>query len=145
MAQTEQNSNKNDGRQRSSRAYGVAIELAGSIIGMTLLGWLLDRWVGTSPMWTLVGAGIGAVGGFYNFMRKAMALNREEAAAFRREHPKGVSKRVGGPTDPGMFARGEVEVGDEDVPDFKLPPDLQSEVERKAAKWNRLKDDDAKS
>ncbi|MEO1129489.1 MAG: AtpZ/AtpI family protein [Planctomycetota bacterium] len=65
------------------RLTGMGTELAGSIIGPGLIGWLIDRWAGTTPTWTLILAAIGIIGGGYNFFRQAMALNRQAAAAYQ--------------------------------------------------------------
>lgn len=70
-------------KQRLWRISGMGAELAGGIIGMGLIGWLLDQWWGTYPKATLVGAIVGILGGGLNFIRAALALNREETA--RRE------------------------------------------------------------
>jgi F0F1-type ATP synthase assembly protein I len=53
------------------KAAGMGSELAGSIVGGVLLGYWIDWKFGTKPTWILVGALIGIVGGFYNFIRRA--------------------------------------------------------------------------
>lgn len=88
-----------DEDQEASRALwrmaGLGTELAGAIAGMALLGWLLDGWWGTAPRGVLVCLLIGIVGGGYNFIRRATALNRNAAAAYRG------SRRAHPGTDPG--------------------------------------------
>lgn len=124
-----------------SRAYAIAMELAFSIIGMTLLGWLIDRWAATTPLWTLVGAAIGAFGGFYNFLKKALALNRQEAAAYNRAHPKGVGPkpdRISAAPDD-LFGRKSYK--NEDPKDFEVPPDLESVLERRIKQIEAEHDD----
>lgn len=75
-------------RRRLWRVSGMGMELTGSIVGMALLGWLVDRWQGTSPLWTLVLLGVGMVGGGYNFLRSARAISRAEADKWKaRHHP----------------------------------------------------------
>ncbi|MFG0274010.1 MAG: AtpZ/AtpI family protein [Phycisphaerales bacterium] len=74
-----------DMKRRMWRISGMGAELAGGIVGMGLIGWLLDRWWGTYPTATLVGAIVGILGGGLNFIRAAMALNREETRRSRRE------------------------------------------------------------
>jgi hypothetical protein len=64
---------------------GMGLELAGSIVILALIGWAVDRWAGTSPAWTLVGAGIGFIGGGYNFLRRARSMSRANA----RSRPRG--------------------------------------------------------
>jgi F0F1-type ATP synthase assembly protein I len=55
------------------RTYGVlgaaAFQLVGAVLGMTLLGWWLDGRFDMSPLWTVVCAVGGAVGGFWNLWR----------------------------------------------------------------------------
>ncbi len=58
---------------------GMGLELAGAIAVLALLGWWIDRRLGTGPLWTLVGAGIGFLGGGYNFIRRARAMSRANA------------------------------------------------------------------
>lgn len=67
---------------------GMGLELAGSIVILALIGWAVDRWAGTSPIWTLVGAGIGFIGGGYNFIRRARAMSRTNAARHKDEAPR---------------------------------------------------------
>jgi len=75
-------------RRKLWRVSGMGMELTGSIVGMALLGWLIDRWQGTSPVWTLVLLAVGMVGGGYNFLRGARAISRAEAAKWKaRHHP----------------------------------------------------------
>lgn len=62
----------------------MGLELAGAIVGLTLLGYWADRHFGTTPRWLLVGAGLGIVGGFYNFIREALELSRRQEATQRR-------------------------------------------------------------
>ncbi len=98
-------------------ASGLGLELAGSIGGMAALGWVIDRGAGTAPMWLLICLGIGAVGGGYNFIRKALAMNRKASAAYRQS-------RIGkGPLPPlkdekprggGMFDRKGADEDDDD-------------------------------
>jgi len=66
------------------RLSGIGFELAASILGAMLAGWLLDRWLGTGPMWMLIGAGVGIIGGGYNFIRSAMKMNRQAIEEYRR-------------------------------------------------------------
>lgn len=44
---------------------GMGFSLATSIVLMTVVGRLLDRWLGTSPVFTLAGLLIGLLAGFY--------------------------------------------------------------------------------
>lgn len=79
---------------------GMGLELAGSIVVLGFIGWAVDRWAGTSPVWTLVGAGIGLIGGGYNFLRRARAMSRA-AAQPRQDRPRiaGSKGRERGPEE----------------------------------------------
>ena len=60
--------------RKSGIAYAAAISLFAAVVGGLIIGWLLDRWLGTGP-WLLVGGVIlGAAAGFYEFIRAASKL-----------------------------------------------------------------------
>lgn len=65
------------------RYAGMGVELAGAIIGLTLLGLWIDHRFGTGPVGIVVGAGLGTVGGFYNFVREAWRLSRRQTVTKR--------------------------------------------------------------
>jgi F0F1-type ATP synthase assembly protein I len=67
------------------RYGGMGVELAAAVIGLTLLGLWIDSRFKTGPTGVLVGAGLGIVGGFYNFLRAALQLSREQDAREGRE------------------------------------------------------------
>ncbi len=71
------------------RASGMGVEFASAIVGMALLGWLIDNWQGTEPWGVLSGLVLGIVGGGYNFLKQAMRMNRDAVARFRTRHPDG--------------------------------------------------------
>ena len=54
---------------KSSVVYGAVISLALSIVSCLLVGWALDRWLGTSPWLIVVGIVLGSVAGFMQFIR----------------------------------------------------------------------------
>ena len=59
------------------RLAGLGRELTASIAGGALLGWGIERRLGTAP-WALVAlAAVGIVGGMYNLIRTALAAARE--------------------------------------------------------------------
>lgn len=59
---------------KSGIAYAAAFSLFGAVVGGLILGWLLDRWLGTSPWLLVVGLLVGAAGGFYEFIRATSKL-----------------------------------------------------------------------
>lgn len=73
------------------RLSGMGSELAFGVIGMALLGFLLDRWMKSTPWIMLVGALLGLIGGGYNFIRRALAENKAAAEQWREDHPGGMA------------------------------------------------------
>jgi F0F1-type ATP synthase assembly protein I len=69
------------------RLAGLGFELAASVGGGAMLGWWLDRQLGSSPRALIIASAVGAVGGIYNLVRSALAAGREssERAATRRD------------------------------------------------------------
>lgn len=63
----------------------MGLELAGSIIGFTLVGYWVDRSFGSGRTGLVIGACLGIVGGMYNFLRQAVQLARESERARKRE------------------------------------------------------------
>lgn len=59
---------------KSGIAYAAAFSLFGAVVGGLIVGWLFDRWLGTSPWLLVVGLLIGAAGGFYEFIRATSKL-----------------------------------------------------------------------
>lgn len=64
-------------------------EFAGSIGFMLLIGWWVDRELGTSPRWTTVGGVLGLVGGGANFARRAVRLVKATSRVDRRGDASG--------------------------------------------------------
>jgi F0F1-type ATP synthase assembly protein I len=54
---------------KSGVVYGAVLSLAMSIVSCLLVGWALDRWLGTSPWLIVVGIVLGSVVGFMQFIR----------------------------------------------------------------------------
>jgi len=50
---------------------------ASSVILLTLLGWFLDKQWDTRPYLTIIGAILGVVTGFYNFIKTVMTLEKK--------------------------------------------------------------------
>lgn len=65
---------------------GIGMQTSSEVIAGALLGWAADRWLGTSPRWTLVGAVAGIAVGLTTLIRGAMQANKEldEARRNRR-------------------------------------------------------------
>jgi ATP synthase protein I len=67
--------NKEEVNRKSGIAYAAAISLFAAVAGGLVLGWLLDRWLGTAPWLLVAGIILGAAGGFYEFIRSAAKLS----------------------------------------------------------------------
>ncbi len=53
---------------------GLWLEMLASILGLGLLGYGFDRWLGWFPVLTITGTILGVVGGLYNAIKKAMGF-----------------------------------------------------------------------
>ena len=89
-------------RDSLSRSYGAgyAIVAAGfqlvfSILFFMGMGWLLDRWLHTTPAFMLVGLIVGLAAGFYVFLVKVNQEVKEEGGT------TGGGKKPGPPAPPG--------------------------------------------
>ena len=60
--------------RKSGIAYAAALNLFASVLACCGAGWLLDRWLGTSPWLLVAGIVLGAVAGFYQFVRLTSKL-----------------------------------------------------------------------
>lgn len=56
------------------RHVGMGFEFAGSVLGMGLVGYLLDRWLDTFPWCLVAGIVLGAIGGMYILIKRAYDL-----------------------------------------------------------------------
>jgi ATP synthase protein I len=66
---------KEETNRKTGIAYGAAFSLFGAVVSGLLLGWLLDRWLGTKPWLLVAGVTLGAVAGFYEFIRATSRLS----------------------------------------------------------------------
>jgi ATP synthase protein I len=55
--------------RKSSLAYAAALTLFFSVVTLLGLGWLLDRWLGTTPWLLVAGIVLGSALGLYEFVR----------------------------------------------------------------------------
>jgi ATP synthase protein I len=60
----EQNVNR-----KSGALIGAVMALSSSIVSCLIVGWLLDRWLGTTPWLIVVGIIVGSVAGFMHLIR----------------------------------------------------------------------------
>ena len=68
MAEDERQETPQETTRKSGTAYAAGLTIFFSVLSFMGLGWLLDRWLGTS--WIMVaGIVLGACVGFYEFIR----------------------------------------------------------------------------
>ena len=68
MAEDERQETAQETTRKSGTAYAAGLAIFFSVLSFMGLGWLLDRWLGTS--WLMVaGIVLGACVGFYEFIR----------------------------------------------------------------------------
>ena len=61
--------------RKSGIAYAAAFSLFASVIALCGVGWALDRRFGTAPWLLVAGVVLGAIVGFYQFIRLTSKLN----------------------------------------------------------------------
>lgn len=54
---------------KSGAVIGAVMALSSSIVSCLIVGWLLDRWLGTSPWLIVAGIVVGSVAGFMHLIR----------------------------------------------------------------------------
>jgi ATP synthase protein I len=60
--------------RKSGIAYAAALTLFASVVTLCGIGWLLDHWLGTKPWLMVAGLVLGAITGFYQFIRLTSKL-----------------------------------------------------------------------
>jgi len=68
MDEDERESEEQETTRKSGVAYAAGLAIFFSVLSFMGVGWLLDRWLGTSWL-MLAGIVLGAVVGFYEFIR----------------------------------------------------------------------------
>ena len=66
---------KEETNRKSGLAYAAAFSLFAAVVSGLILGWLLDRWLGTQPWLLVAGLVLGAAAGFYQFIRATSRLS----------------------------------------------------------------------
>ncbi|HEY2973990.1 MAG TPA: AtpZ/AtpI family protein [Pyrinomonadaceae bacterium] len=67
-------SDQEETNRKSGIAYAAALTLFASVVTLCGIGWLLDRWLSTKPWLLVAGIVVGAVAGFYQFIRLTSKL-----------------------------------------------------------------------
>ena len=66
---------KEELNRKSGLAYAAAFSLFASVVAGLIVGWLLDRWLGTNPWLLVTGIVLGAAAGFYEFIRSTAKIS----------------------------------------------------------------------
>jgi ATP synthase protein I len=66
---------KQETNRRSGIAYAAAFSLFASVVSGLIVGWLLDRWLGTRPWLLVAGVVLGSAAGFYELIRSTAKLS----------------------------------------------------------------------
>lgn len=69
ISQSPNPSGKNGGNNPWSHVFS-GTQLAVTVVAFLGIGYALDKKFGTDPWWTLVGTGVGIIGGLYNFLKE---------------------------------------------------------------------------
>ena len=64
-----------EANRKTGIAYAAAFNLFASVISLGGGGWLFDKWLGKSPWFLVGGLVLGAIVGFYQFIRLTSKLN----------------------------------------------------------------------
>lgn len=97
--------------QRMGWLYATSLNFVISAAVFTAFGYILDRWLKTSPWFLVGGLVFGLVGGTVKFVRDGLALNRQVA---RETQEKGRTTRWNKPP--------AEEQAEADTDDVQVPP-----------------------
>jgi ATP synthase protein I len=61
--------------RKSGLAYAAALSLFAAVAAGLIIGWLLDRWLGTRPWLLVTGIVLGSAAGFYELIRSSSKLS----------------------------------------------------------------------
>ncbi len=67
-----------DAYRKAAPYLNIGYVWASSVILFTLLGWFLDKQWDTRPYLTIIGAFLGVVTGFYNFIKTVFSLEKKQ-------------------------------------------------------------------
>ena len=66
---------KEETNRKTGIAYAAAFSLFASVVSGLIVGWLLDRWLKTSPWLLVTGLVLGSIAGFFEFIRSTSKLS----------------------------------------------------------------------
>lgn len=67
-------------RRKFAAYYTLPFGFAAAVALFFGLGWVVDRWLGASPVFTVVGTFLGAAAGLYYLVRHALEMQRDRGA-----------------------------------------------------------------
>ena len=67
--------NKEEINRKTGLAYAAAFSLFAAVVAGLIVGWLLDRWLATTPWLLITGIVLGAAAGFYEFIRSTSKIS----------------------------------------------------------------------
>ncbi len=71
-------------RARQAKAWSIALDPVYGLIGLGLIGYLIDSKADTGILWTMILGITGLIVGFYRFIREALDLNNEQSGSSSR-------------------------------------------------------------
>lgn len=143
---------KNSGVNWSVVAIGF--EFAAAICGFAAIGYLIDRWQGTQPRWTLIMLLLGFIGGSYNLYKE---IRKIQSGTFRRQvrkdsgkvDPKAASAEVaakrGRPRPTGkvnLFSHQDIDLEELDEVELDWPEEERDQVEEELRRAQQDRDTD---
>jgi len=66
---------KEEINRKSGLAYAAALSLFAAVVAGLIVGWLMDRWLGTRPWLLITGIVLGGAAGFYEFIRATSKIS----------------------------------------------------------------------
>jgi F0F1-type ATP synthase assembly protein I len=79
-------------------AYMMQVELIAALLIWGGVGWLVDRWLGSGPWLTVLGALVGYAAGFYLIWLRSQRMDAEDVA----ERAAITARRAGAPEGGGL-------------------------------------------
>lgn len=70
-------------------AFRMSFEIVAAVVVGAGLGWLLDRWLGTTPLFMIVFFFFGAAAGFYSVIRQAGQMDENRVQGSGENRPDG--------------------------------------------------------
>jgi ATP synthase protein I len=88
---TEQNRSTKSNKSLSGNDFaGAGIQFAAALVLFVFLGSWLDKRLGTSPLFVVLGVFVGGGGGFYSLYRKVVTAQKQDDELRRKKREEGV-------------------------------------------------------